>query len=285
VGACCNGYITNVEGLVFQFKDAAMAEHRAMELVMIGTDVDDWGELATDGKEATEAEAAAAAAAGVVLGVTEVLKLVGGKHAVVGVVTSVELGANTAAARAPAPAPLPAKAAPSPPSVSPASMPCAAAAPHLAAASGARSGSDGGSASWLVAGRGGRLVSSGATVRRSFGGEHGCTGRGVGQELLWTVEYPDGGSEDLGPAEMRRGLDHFRAFSTGTAEQASAGGGGQGAAVHGEGREHEEEKGLARGEGRSAGCCEAAVSGAVREADDERHAAWHSANDHRDRRG
>ena len=99
------------------------------------------------------------------------------------------------------------------------------------------------------------------------------------------MEYPDGGSEDLGPAEMRRGLDHFRAFSTGTAEQASAGGGGQGAAVHGEGREHEEEKGLARGEGRSAGCCEAAVSGAVREADDERHAAWHSANDHRDRRG
>ena len=52
---------------MFQFKDAAMAEHRAMELVMIGTDVDDWGELATDGKEATEAEAAAAAAAGVVL--------------------------------------------------------------------------------------------------------------------------------------------------------------------------------------------------------------------------
>ena len=107
----------------------------------------------------------------------------------------------------------------------------------------------------------------------------------MGQELLWTVEYPDGGSEDLGPAEMRRGLDHFWAFSTGTAKQTSAGGGGQGAAVHREGREHEEEKGLARGEGRSAGCCEAAVSGAVREADDERHAAWHSANDHRDPRG
>jgi hypothetical protein len=85
VGACCNGdpRYPNVEGFLFRFKDEKQAEHRAMELSMIGTDLDDsedrptttsggGGGSAAVARQATPLEAAVAKSVGITIGVSEV---------------------------------------------------------------------------------------------------------------------------------------------------------------------------------------------------------------------